>query len=180
MSTLKKLLPPIMIGAIAGIDNITAALAIGALMFSGPLSSGMGLGVGVVLVGGALLSVIVALRSVVPNSVALVQETTIAVLGAAILAMVLQSDADSQTNVATAVAIIGTSSVVTGATFWLAGRFSLGGLVRFVPYPVVAGFLAGSGKSTAGLFLARLREWQRRRFRGHFLFRENSKVDRTG
>lgn len=134
-----------MIGGIAGVDNITAALAIGAFMFSGPLVSGMGLGVGVVLIGGALLSIMVSLRSVVPNSVALVQETTIAVLGAAILAMVLQSDADTQTNVATAVAIIGTSSLVTGATFWLAGRFSLGGLVRFVPYPVVAGFLAGSG-----------------------------------
>lgn len=134
-----------MIGTIAGIDNITTALAIGALIFSGPISSGMGLGVGVVLIGGALLSIFVALRSVVPNSVALVQETTVAIIGAAILTMVLQSNADTQSNVATAIAIIGTSSIVTGATFWLAGRFKLGGLVRFVPYPVVAGFLAGSG-----------------------------------
>ena len=123
-----------MIGTLAGIDNITAALAIGALLFSGPLSSGMGLGVGVVLIGGVLLAIFVALRSVVPNSVAQVQETTIAVLGASILAMVLQSNADTQTNVATAVAIMGASSLVTGASFWLAGRFSLGGLVRFIPY----------------------------------------------
>lgn len=145
ISAINKLLPAALIGAVAGIDNITAALAIGALLFSGPLSSGMGLGVGVILVGGVLLAIFVSLRSVVPNSVAQVQETTIAVLGASILAMVLQSNADTQTNVATAVAIMGASSLVTGATFWLAGRFSLGGLVRFIPYPVVAGFLAGSG-----------------------------------
>ena len=138
-------LPSAAIGAIAGIDNITAALAMGALMFAGPLSAGMGLGVGVVLLGGALLSLVVALRSVVPNSVALVQETTIAILAAAIVAMTLQSSGDSETMVATAIAIIGASSLATGLLFWITGRLKAGGLVRFLPYPVVAGFLAGSG-----------------------------------
>ena len=85
----RALLSTAMIGAIAGIDNITATLAMGALMFTGPLASGMGLGVGVVLLGGALLSLTVALRSVLPNSVALVQETTIAILAAAIISMTM-------------------------------------------------------------------------------------------
>ena len=141
----RSLLPAAMIGAIAGIDNITAALAMGALMFSGPLASGMGLGVGVVLLGGALLALVVALRSVVPNSVALVQETTIAILAAAIISMTVQSAGNVETKIATAVAIIGASGLVTGALFWITGRLRIGGLVRFLPYPVVAGFLAGSG-----------------------------------
>ena len=134
-----------MIGLIAGIDNTAAALAIGALIFSGSLAEGMGLGVGVVLLGGALMALFVALRSVQPNSIALVQESTIAVVAAAIAAMAVQSVGDPQAKIATAIVIIGASSIVTGALFWLTGKLKLGGLVRYLPYPVMAGFLAGSG-----------------------------------
>ncbi len=141
----RTLLPSAMIGVIAGIDNIAAALAMGALIFTGPLSSGMGLGVGVILLGGALLALTVALLGVLPNSVALVQETTIAILAAAIVSMTVLSTGDAETKKSTAIAIMGASSLTTGILFWLTGQFKLGGLVRFLPYPVVAGFLAGSG-----------------------------------
>ena len=142
---LRAALPPAMIGLIAGIDNTAAALAIGALMFTGTLSNGMGLGVGVVLLGGALLALVVAIRSVQPNSVALVQESTIAVVAAAIASMAVQSIGDAEAKVATAIVILGASSIVTGVLFWITGKLKLGGLVRYVPYPVMAGFLAGSG-----------------------------------
>jgi len=36
-------------------------------------------------------------------------------------------------------------TVLCGILFLVIGRFRLGGLVRFVPYPVVGGFLAGTG-----------------------------------
>ena len=36
-------------------------------------------------------------------------------------------------------------TLATGVTFALLGVFRLGNLVRFVPYPVVGGFLAGTG-----------------------------------
>ena len=37
------------------------------------------------------------------------------------------------------------TTTLAGLFFWLLGRFRLGGLVRFLPYPVVGGFLAGTG-----------------------------------
>jgi sulfate permease, SulP family len=138
-------LPAAMIGVIAGVDNIAAALAIASLLFAGPLSSGLGLGVGVVLLGGAVLALVVALRSTQPNSIALVQETSVAVLAAAIVTATADLAGPPEAKVATALAILGVSSLVTGALFWLTGRLGLGGLARFLPYPVVAGFLAGSG-----------------------------------
>ena len=138
-------LPAAMIGVIAGVDNIAAALAIASLLFAGPLSSGLGLGVGVVLLGGAVLALVVALRSTQPNSVALVQETSVAILAAAIVTATADLAGPPETKVATALGILGVSSLVTGALFWLTGRLGLGGLARFLPYPVVAGFLAGSG-----------------------------------
>ena len=36
-------------------------------------------------------------------------------------------------------------TLLTGVTFFVIGTFRLGNLVRFVPYPVVGGFLAGTG-----------------------------------
>ena len=36
-------------------------------------------------------------------------------------------------------------TVLCGILFLVIGRFRLGGLIRFVPYPVVGGFLAGTG-----------------------------------
>ena len=39
---------------------------------------------------------------------------------------------------------IGLTSVLVGVFFWLLGYFKLGKLVRFFPFPVVGGFLAGT------------------------------------
>ncbi len=36
-------------------------------------------------------------------------------------------------------------TVLTGITFLAIGTFKRGNLIRFVPYPVVGGFLAGTG-----------------------------------
>jgi sulfate permease, SulP family len=138
-------LPPLLVGVIAGIDNIGGGLAIAALLFAGPLVAGLGLGVGVVLLGGTVLALVVAWRSTQKNSIALVQESTVAILAASIAAMAVQLDAPPEVKVATALAILGASSIATGGLFWLTGRLGLGRLARFLPYPVVAGFLAGSG-----------------------------------
>lgn len=143
---MRKLLAPAMMGIIAGIDNLGAGVAFAALMFPGAMAAGLGMGVGVILLGGALLSLLIALRSQQPNSIALVQETSIAILAAAIAGITLSmTDRSEETRLATAFAILGTSTIATGGLFWLFGRLRLGTLVRFLPYPVVAGFLAGSG-----------------------------------
>lgn len=135
-----------MIGLIAGIDNLGNGLAIAALLFTGPLAAGLGAGVGVVLLSAAILALLVALRSTQPNSVALVQETGVAILASTVATMAagLES-APEGVRIATAFAILGGSTLVTGLLFWTVGRLRLGRLVRFFPYPVVAGFLAGSG-----------------------------------
>ncbi|CAO3400288.1 hypothetical protein [Azospirillum palustre] len=135
-----------MIGLIAGIDNLGNGLAIAALLFTGPLAAGLGAGVGVVLLSAAILALLVALRSTQPNSVALVQETGVAILASTVATMAAGLEgAPEGVRIATAFAILGGSTLVTGLLFWTVGRLRLGRLVRFFPYPVVAGFLAGSG-----------------------------------
>ena len=46
---------------------------------------------------------------------------------------------------ATVLVAIGMSTLLTGIVFFALGRFRLGSLIRFIPYPVIGGFLAGSG-----------------------------------
>jgi SulP family sulfate permease len=45
-------------------------------------------------------------------------------------------------NIFTAIAL---ATVLTGIAFLLLGYFKLGNLVRFIPYPVMGGFLAATG-----------------------------------
>jgi sulfate permease, SulP family len=140
-----SIVPGLVLGLIAGMDNIAAALAMGALIFTGHIAAGMGHGVAIVLLGGALMALAVAWHSRIPNSVALVQESNIAILALAVAAMVAASQGTQEGQIATAIAIMGCASLLTGLLFWITGRLKLGGLVRFLPYPVLAGFLAGSG-----------------------------------
>jgi SulP family sulfate permease len=53
--------------------------------------------------------------------------------------------ATGQEKFLTVVAGISLTSLLTGIFFWMVGRFQLANFVRFIPYPVIGGFLAGTG-----------------------------------
>lgn len=143
---LRTHLHSVMFGLIAGIDGLGTSVAFAALIFSGPLASGFGAGVSTMLASCVILAALVAWRSRYPASVAQVQETGIAILAAAVAAATgTMATASSEEKIATAFAILAVSTVGTGLLFYLFGRFRFGALVRFLPYSVIAGFLAGSG-----------------------------------
>jgi len=141
----RGIVPAITVGTIAGLDNIATGLAIASLLFAGSLASGLSIGVVVVFLGGGILALTVALKSRMPTTIAMVQETTVAILAAALAAHVATLAAPPEVKVITALTVLGGASIVTGALFWLTGRLRFGALARFLPFPVVAGFLAGSG-----------------------------------
>ena len=140
------LMAPVLFAVIAGIDGLGTSIAFAALIFAGPLAAGFGMGVGVILLSSIVMALWIALRSRYPSSIGQVQEASIAILATAIAASAAHLEfAPQEVKVATAFAILGSSAVVTGLVFWIFGLCRFGRLVRFMPYPVVAGFLAGSG-----------------------------------
>jgi len=141
----RGLVPAVMVGTIAGLDNIATGLAIASLLFAGSLAAGLGLAVIVVFLGGGILALVVSLLSRQPNTIAMVQETTIAILAAALATHVATLAAPPEVKVITALTVLGGASIVTGILFWVTGQLRFGALARFLPFPVVAGFLAGSG-----------------------------------
>ena len=93
-----------------------------------------------------MIGLVVGLTTSVPGMVALPQDTPAAILALAVggIALAMKS-AQPQAVFATALAAIAVTSLLVGVIFLLLGRFRLSGFVRYIPYPVVGGFLAGTG-----------------------------------
>lgn len=133
-------------GMIAGIQTVFLQVSLAALIFSGPLQEFAAQGMGLFLFGTMVMIIGVALTSSCATSIAYVQEAPVAILGvnAAVLTTRLVTT-DAEQLFATVVATTLVSTMLTGLCFWLLGHFRLGRLVRFIPYPVGGGFLAGTG-----------------------------------
>ncbi len=143
----RTLLPALTAGLIAGVLSIVVAISFGAMIFSGSLSSFAARGIGYVLFGAVTISLINAVGSTFPSIVALPQDGPAAILAviAGLIAAQLGSATTPDRAFATLVAVIVLTSILTGVTSFLLGRFQLGNLIRYIPYPVVGGFLAGTG-----------------------------------
>ncbi|MEC7848938.1 MAG: SulP family inorganic anion transporter [Candidatus Neomarinimicrobiota bacterium] len=146
-STVSDFIPSLIAGTISGIIFVVSAVALAALIFTGPLSSYLPQGIGILLVGSIIFALFSALTATYPLILSAPQDIPIAILalmavsiGAGINGQMVAEEAFQFIFVA-----IGVTSVLVGLFFWILGRFRLGKLVRFIPFPVVGGFLAGTG-----------------------------------
>lgn len=139
------LIPALTQGVVMGVLEVVIATSFAALVFSGSLAIYLPSGIGIALFGAVAVMTIVALLSSFPGTVASVQDSTAAVLALAAAAIAANLDPGDPDIFLTVILAVGMSTIATGVVFLLLGTFRLGDLVRFVPYPVVGGFLAGTG-----------------------------------
>jgi SulP family sulfate permease len=134
-------------GAVAGLIDVGVLLSLAALIFSGPLAGFVANGIGLLLVGTCVIDIVLVLLSSRPAILGTVQDApaVIVALIAATIAASVPAGTSSAAIYATVLAAITLTTVITGATFLLIGQFRLGSLIRYLPYPVVGGFLAGTG-----------------------------------
>ncbi len=127
--------------------EIILVISFAALIFSGPLAGQLSHAIGFVFVGDALLVATVSLLSSYGGSMAVAQDAPSAILALAAASVVatLTASGSPQQILPTVLLLIIGSSVAMGVVFLAMGAFRLGGLVRFLPYPVLGGFLAGTG-----------------------------------
>ncbi|MFQ3617379.1 MAG: SulP family inorganic anion transporter [Cyanobacteriota bacterium] len=142
-----RLVPSLTAGIIAGIFLVVYAVSFGALIFSGELTPFTSAGIGLVLFTAITVSIIVALGSSLPGVLIIPQDGPGVILSLLIGAIVtkLSGSATPAELFATAVMAIATTSLLTGAICFLLGAYRLGNLTRFAPYPVIGGFLSGTG-----------------------------------
>ena len=142
-----NIVPSIIAGVIGGIIKIVAAMAFSALIFTGTLAAYLPQGIGIVLFGFLLFAVISTFTSSYPVNINTPQDIPIAII--ALIATTVMAtngkDWDAETTFQFIFVTIALTSILVGIFFFILGTLKLGKLVRFIPYPVVGGFLAGTG-----------------------------------
>lgn len=140
-------------GLVIGAMGVSLAVSFAALIFTGDLEGDLGRGAGWGLVGMVAVGAITALTSSFHGLTAGPQDAPSVILAAAGAGLVAAADQP----VATLAAFTILAGGVTGIVLVVMGRFRLGNLLRYVPFPVVAGFLGGTGVvlATAGIDLLR-------------------------
>jgi SulP family sulfate permease len=140
------LLPSITAGVIATIVTISFEISLAALIFSGDLGRFLGSGIGLMLYGAFAMGIVVALVTSLPGMVGVPKDTPAAVLGLLAAGIAASMKSSPPTDVyATVLAAIVLTSLLTPIFFLLLGSFKASAIVRYIPYPVVGGFLAGTG-----------------------------------
>ena len=134
-------------GLMTPVVIITSTVSYAALIFSGPVAVALPLGIGNGLITAGLMAIAFAAFSAVPFSIAGPDSKSVAVLAA--LGSIIAADVtrrghpDAAGTMVLVAVVIGT--LVTGATLYLFGALRTGRWIRFVPYPVIGGFMAASG-----------------------------------
>lgn len=134
-------------GLITGLLQVVLTISYAALVYGGKLSPYVGQGIGYALVGAFIIATVVSLFASLPGSVGSNQDVSVAIFSLISVSIVatMPSDTPLEETFYTVVTTIALTTVLTGLFFFGLGTFRLGGLVRYLPYPVVGGFLAGTG-----------------------------------
>jgi len=133
-------------GSVVSVISVAYCVSFAALIFSADLAAGFSQGLNAILLGAGVSGIAVAMATSLPRAVAGPDTPVIAVFSALSLSIVAgQSDVSGDAVAYLTLAAIAVATVLTGIFLVLLGVFRLGSLFRFVPYSVVAGFLAASG-----------------------------------
>jgi sulfate permease, SulP family len=143
----RALLPALASAPITALLTVIACVSYSAIVFSGPLASHYAMGVGLALVSAIVLTLVVCMGSSYAGSLAYAQAEPAVVIGVIVqgLAASLGAAAAPEQVLPTVLVAISVASLACGLCFVLLGWLRGGDLVRYVPLPVVGGFLAGVG-----------------------------------
>lgn len=142
-SQFAKLLPIVLPGLIAGVLNVSYGIAFATIIFSGEMNPYLSSGIGIGLFSAMVMVLTVAIFSTLPGTVSTVQDVPTLLISLVISDLV--TELPSAQKLPTALVLLATTSLLVGSVSFLLGQFRLGNLIRFVPYPVIGGFLAGTG-----------------------------------
>jgi sulfate permease, SulP family len=130
-------------GAVIGLVEAVFAVAFASLVFGGRIDSHLAEGIGLYLGAAFLTLAILAWRAGKRGVVGSLQAT-----GAALLSIVVATTSltgSTETGFLSAVAATVVVTVLCGVAFLVLGVRRRGDLIRYIPVPVVGGFIAGAG-----------------------------------
>lgn len=130
--------------AVVGLAAISFYVSAATLLFQGALADQLPAAIGAALLSGAVLAAMAAWRGALPLASVGPEPATVPVL-AAITAGIASSGVSGPALLPTALWALVLTAFTVGALWWLAGRRGWGELMRYIPYPVIGGFLGSIG-----------------------------------
>src|SRR5215471_15030845 len=127
--------------------TVSFCLSYAALIFSGPLSPWLTYGVTISFLSAAVIGFIIALRSSLPFALAGPDSATSAVTATLAAATIerLQAHGMSENLLGPVLIVLAIGAATAGLLLCALGLAKAGRIIRFVPYPVLGGFLGASG-----------------------------------
>lgn len=135
-------------GIISAVVQIAYCISFSALIFQGAIAAGFSLGLAALIMGTVVTGIVVALTSTLSPADAGPDTPAVAVmsvLASSIAAALAAKGAGTQAIIINVLIAISVSTLLTGFLLFGLGSLKLGQWLRFIPYPVIAGFLAASG-----------------------------------
>lgn len=136
---------------IGGLTSCLVAIAYGitfsSLIFSGHLRPWIGYGVESTFITMAVISAVMAARSSIPFVIAGPDGATSAVTATLLAAFLTKLDEVGEPDdlLAPTMILLALSTALTGVICWLIGIYRAANAIRFIPYPVIGGFLSATG-----------------------------------
>ena len=144
---LRVILKDILGGSAASVLTVTFGLSYSLLIFGGSLSPYLSYGVAATFITSAILAGVIGLGSSLPFAISGPESSTAAMTG--ILASSIAERimaADPTAPVLPSILItLAVATILTGVVLCGFGMTRMGRAIRYVPYPVVGGFLAATG-----------------------------------
>jgi SulP family sulfate permease len=143
---LRERLIDVFAGAVCSTLSIAYCLSYAALIFTGPLEHQLSYGVAVTFLSAAVAGSIVALFSSLPFAIAGPDSSAVVIFAAMVTTVVRRLIAQgNQDLLAPVVTAMSLATVLTGLLLCALGFTRAGRAIRFVPYPVIGGFLGATG-----------------------------------
>src|SRR5262245_36127244 len=134
-------------GTICGVVSIVYCVSYAAFTFSGPLAPWLGYGIAATFISTTVGALVVALRSSLPFTIAGPDSSTSVVTAVLVAAFVewLVANGTSDHILEPTLILMALSSMLVGILLCGLGLARAGRAIRFVPYPVIGGFLGATG-----------------------------------
>ena len=128
---------------VVSLAAVSFYLSAASLVFQGPLAPHLTVAIGAALAGGVVLSLFGAWKGSLPLSSPGPEPATVPVLAA--LCSATASQVSGPALLPTVLAVLALSALAVGAAWWLLGARRWGDVIRYIPYPVIGGFLGSVG-----------------------------------
>jgi SulP family sulfate permease len=134
-------------GLITSVVAVAYGLSFAALIFAAPLTPFIAYGMAATFLTFAVSTTIIAARGSIPFAIAGPDATTVAVTATLVAALLGRLNAEGAPDdlLAPVMIVMGLAAALTGLLLCVLGLTRAGGIIRFIPYPVIGGFLGATG-----------------------------------